>query len=87
CDQRRGVIKLQNGADDLPYSKAAHQVIIALRCATHQRPFNMVNDKYYKMEVQMLRPGTELPHPTTVSKDIKYLYIDLASDVRAYFVV
>ncbi|KIK80541.1 hypothetical protein PAXRUDRAFT_158409, partial [Paxillus rubicundulus Ve08.2h10] len=57
-----------------PYSKAAHQAVIALHCATHQCPFNMVNDKYYKIEIQMLCSGTELPHPTTVSRDIKDLY-------------
>ncbi|KIK75066.1 hypothetical protein PAXRUDRAFT_90816, partial [Paxillus rubicundulus Ve08.2h10] len=73
-------------AGGFPY-KAAHRAVIALRCATHQRPFNMVNDKYYKIEIQMLCPGTELPHPTTVSRDIKDLYTGLAGDVRAYFMV
>ncbi|KIK93837.1 hypothetical protein PAXRUDRAFT_144159, partial [Paxillus rubicundulus Ve08.2h10] len=71
----------------LPYSKAAHCVVIALHCVKNQCPFNMVNDKYYKMEVKMLPPGTELPHTSTVSQDIKDLYTNLTLDVQAYFAV
>lgn len=35
----------------------------------------------------MLRPGTIVPHPTTVSDDIKHLYVELSKVVRAYFKV
>jgi hypothetical protein len=87
CDQRRGVTASTRTLADLPYSKAAHRAIIALRCAKSQRPANMVKDKFYEMEVQMLRPGTEIPHPSTISRDIKDLYKDLAVDVRNYFLV
>jgi len=48
-----------------------------MRSATSNHPFNAVTDKYYKMEVEMLRPGTVIPHPTTVSQDIKHLYVEL----------
>ncbi|KAF8835609.1 hypothetical protein BDN67DRAFT_912737 [Paxillus ammoniavirescens] len=89
CDRRRGVeILTKKGSEfSLPYSVAAHRAIIALRCAKNQHPFNMVKDKYYLMEVEMLQPGTVVPHPTTVSLDIKDLYKALAVDVREYFIV
>jgi len=89
---RRGVAPLAAGTlNDTtvvpPYSVSGHRALIALRCAKSFRPFNMVRDKFYKMEVEMLRPGTHLPHPGTVSKDINHLYQELSKDVRAYFEV
>ncbi|KIK79421.1 hypothetical protein PAXRUDRAFT_161343 [Paxillus rubicundulus Ve08.2h10] len=89
CDHCRGALSSwpKDSKNVLPYSKAAHCAIIALCCAKNQCPFNMVNDKYYKMEVQMLCPGTELPHTSTVSQDIKDLYTNLALDIQAYFAV
>jgi hypothetical protein len=44
-------------------------------------PFNAVNDKYYKMEVELLCPGTKVPAPKMVSFDIKHLYLELSKDV------
>jgi hypothetical protein len=70
-----------------PYSEAAHRTIIALRSATSHHPFNTVADKYYKMEVELLRPGTKIPFPKTVSLDINTLYLELSKDVWAYFKV
>jgi len=70
-----------------PYSVAEHHVIIALKSATSHRPFNAVHDKYYRMEVELLQPGTVIPHAMTVSHDIKHLYIELSKTVRDYFKV
>jgi len=39
------------------------------------------------MEVEMLRPGTKIPHATTVSLDIKLLYVELSKTVHDYFKV
>lgn len=67
------------------YSEEAHHAIIALRCATSHRPFNSVNDKYYKMEIELLHPGTKIPSPKTVSLDVKHLYVEPSKDVCTYF--
>jgi hypothetical protein len=93
CDAARGVMPLPtlvtaaSGSASLPYSEAAHRTVIALRSATSHRPFNAVADKYYKMEVELLRPGTKIPSPKTVSLDINTLYLELSKGVRAYFKV
>ena len=42
-------------------------------------------DEDYQAEVDMLRPGTKLPHPTTVSRDIQAIYLDMSKHVRDYF--
>lgn len=90
CDEERGVAAAKPADDSLQadlYTPARHRTLIALRCATEQRPFNMVTDKYYKMEVDLLRRGTLIPSPNTVSRDIRDLYVELSKDVRDYFVV
>src|SRR5438876_10306416 len=67
CYERRGENRL--GMDKrartaaVPYSEVAHHALIALRCAKNHRPFNSVLDEDYQTEVDMLRPGTKLPHP------------------------
>lgn len=90
CDtvhsETSSAIALQNGNLSI-YSPAAHRTVIAMKSATSNRPFNAVHNKYYKMEVEMLRPGTVIPHPTTVSLDIKHLYVELSKTVRSYFKV
>ena len=76
CDKRNGVVAVAmkpdgNGVASAPtYSVAAHHALISLRCAKNQWPFNSILDDDYQMEVQMLRLGTVLPHPATVSHDI-----------------
>ncbi len=69
----------------IPYTKAAHRALIVLRCAKNHRPFNSVLDKDYQAEVNMLRPGTKLPHPTTISRDIQAIYLDMSQHIRSYF--
>jgi hypothetical protein len=46
-----------------------------MRTATSNRPFNIVTDKYYRTEVELLRPGTIIPSPSTVSRNLKLLYL------------
>ena len=70
-----------------PYSAAAHRTLIAMRCTKNHRPFNSVLDEDYQAEVQMLRPGTILPSPQTVSHDIKAIYSEMSKNVRNYFLV
>lgn len=92
CDLARGVVtqgqlsaELSSGA--IPYTSAAHRVLIAMKSAVSHRPFNAVHDTFYQMEVEMLRPGTTLPHRTTISRDIKHLYSELSTVVLKYFKV
>ncbi|KAJ7189230.1 hypothetical protein C8R46DRAFT_842336, partial [Mycena filopes] len=86
CDEDRGVIT-ERPSTAPTYSVAAHRTIIAMRTATSNRPFNIVHDPYYEQEVQLLRPGTTLPSATTVSNDLKVLYLELSKQVKAYFMV
>lgn len=58
-----------------------------MRTATSHRPFNSVNDKYYRMEVELLRPGTIIPSASTVSRDLNLLYMELSKGVKSYFAV
>jgi hypothetical protein len=69
------------------YTPANHQTLIAMRCAKSHRPMNSVADEDYQTEVEMLRPGTVLPHPSTVSRDIKSIYLTWSILVRTYFAV
>ncbi|KAJ7442035.1 hypothetical protein FB451DRAFT_944207, partial [Mycena latifolia] len=86
CDSDRGAVIVRSSAAP-EYSPAAHRAIIAMRTATSHRPFNFINDKYYKMEVEMLRPGAIIPSPSTVSRDLKLLYVELSRNVKSYFLV
>lgn len=70
-----------------PYSPAAHRALIALRCAKNNRPFNAVLDEDYQDEIRMLRPGTVLPSPITVSRDINEIYLEMSRHVKNYFTV
>ncbi|KAG8914001.1 hypothetical protein FRC00_001108 [Tulasnella sp. 408] len=69
------------------YDKHRHCAIIALRCARHHRPFNMVNDEEYKMEVALLNPKASIPSAKTVSRDTQNLWTFTSAHVSAYFSV
>ncbi|KAF8960345.1 hypothetical protein BDZ97DRAFT_1604568, partial [Flammula alnicola] len=71
----------------ISYSEAAHCALIALRCAKNARPINSVLDEDYKLEVEMLRPGTKLPSPMTVQRDLLYIYEQASIAVKNYFLV
>ncbi|EJD08328.1 uncharacterized protein FOMMEDRAFT_39890, partial [Fomitiporia mediterranea MF3/22] len=61
--------------------------LIVLQCTVNNQPFNSVKDKYYCLETEMLCSSTQLPTPSTVSKDIKNIYKGLSIHVHNYFKV
>jgi hypothetical protein len=89
CFERQGENRPSDArvarAAAIPYTAAAHHALIALRCAKNHRPFNSVLDEDYQAEVNMLHPGTKLLHPTTVSRDIHAIYLDMSQHIRNYF--
>lgn len=89
CDSRWGVTQPPTSSPHFfsGYSEARHRVLIALRCAQNKRAFNSVADKLYQQEVELLRPGTMLPSPKTVSRDIQTIYASAAGGVREYLQV
>jgi hypothetical protein len=90
CNARRGIVDSRRAEESLslgPYSEARHRTIIALRCAESSRAAHLVTDKYYRMEVELLRPGTTIPSEHTVSRDLKLLHQQLAKEGQAYFMV
>ena len=96
CNQRRGVTSGDPstvGAQQTieksisEYTPAKHRAIIAMRCCVSKRPFNMVTDPHYNEEVQLLRPGTAIPCPVTVSRDVNQIYKIGSKQVKEYFSV
>ncbi|KAF9037431.1 hypothetical protein BDP27DRAFT_1190478, partial [Rhodocollybia butyracea] len=89
CDTGRGISVSQGPSSPLhlQYSPAAHRAVIVLKCASSFRPFNSVNDRWYKVEVEMLRPGTLLPSAATLSRDTKILYQNGAEQLQRYLLV
>ncbi|KAJ6619854.1 hypothetical protein B0H10DRAFT_1792703 [Mycena sp. CBHHK59/15] len=94
CNARRGMKgnTNKNAQQDLfgsvlRYTLARHRAIIALQCASSHRPFNSVADPYYLEEVELLHPGTKVPAPITVSRDVQTLYRKGAKKVKEYFKV
>ena len=90
CDKQSGVDTLapvEKPAVSQPYMPAAHRALIAQRCAKNHCPFNSVTDEDYIAEVEMLRPGTKVPSPATVSRDVKAIYAEVSKLVRTYFMV
>ncbi|KAG9079673.1 hypothetical protein FRC06_007593 [Ceratobasidium sp. 370] len=89
CSQRH----LGHSADDTatsevvvpPYSEAKHRAILALWSAHSHRSFASLTDKFHRMEVEYLRPGTTLPSSSTISRDVKTIYAKYAPRVREYF--
>ena len=89
CLASQGVIPSNTSStkSSIPYSLANHRALIAMRCAKNARPFNSVYDEDYLNEVEMLRPGTIVPSPSTVSRDINDIYVALSTHVKNYFFV
>ncbi|KAL1739613.1 hypothetical protein HDZ31DRAFT_1593, partial [Schizophyllum fasciatum] len=86
CDKQRGVV-VARPLSSISYSYIAHRTLIALRCVMNHRPFESVRDPFYAQEIEMLRPGTKLPSPKTVSRDVKRLYEGLAVHFQSYLKV
>ena len=88
CFSRQGVSQAPtSGPPVLEYTASNHRALIAIRCAKNSRPINEILDEEYRQEVQMLRPGAVVPHPTTVASDLLHLYMDLSLFVVSYFAV
>ncbi|KAG8933501.1 hypothetical protein FRC01_008781 [Tulasnella sp. 417] len=67
------------------YDLYRHRTLIALRCARYHRPFNMVEDEEYKMEVALLNPDASIPSAKTVSRDTQKLWTFTSTQLAAYF--
>ncbi|KAJ6619309.1 hypothetical protein B0H10DRAFT_1793890 [Mycena sp. CBHHK59/15] len=94
CEAKRGVSgdSNKNAQQDLhrsvsSYTPARHRALIALRCTSSHRPFNSILDPFYLEEIRLLRPGTKVPSPQTVSRDVRLLYKEGAKAVKEYFAV
>ncbi|KAF8989226.1 hypothetical protein BDQ17DRAFT_1257064, partial [Cyathus striatus] len=89
CNERLQKCALAQDIDEdtIPYSEVAFRTLIALHCAASNRPFNIVNDKYYQLQVNMLHPGTKLPSDRTVQRDTLRLFQKISLHVKEYFLV
>ncbi|KAJ6632312.1 hypothetical protein B0H10DRAFT_1772265, partial [Mycena sp. CBHHK59/15] len=96
CCRKRGVVadvdSSKGAQQDLfcsvsHYTPAHHRALIALRCARSHRPFNSVKDELYLEEVELLWPGTHIPSPSTVLRDVQTLYLEGSKQVKEYFKV
>jgi hypothetical protein len=88
CDEKQGIVNsARSELCGLTYDPIVHRTIVALRCAHSHRPCNSARDRFYKLEVELLRPGTHVPSPGNISLDIKRLYIGLAPNITNYILV
>ncbi|KAK7015736.1 dimer-Tnp-hAT domain-containing protein [Favolaschia claudopus] len=69
----------------IPYSEARRRAICAIRCAANKPPFASQDDKWYRYEVDLLRPGTIPPSSKVVECDVGLMYVQYAKVVRWYF--
>ena len=85
CEEKQGIYQPQPASSSVPYTVKNHCALIALHCVKHARPMNEIMDDNYQAEVDMLCPGTVIPHPTTIQWDLylcSYLHF-----VMNYFLV
>jgi hypothetical protein len=92
CNRRRNVtmthaMQVVEHTTTGSYTPARHRAIAALWGATSARPLRMMFDKYHRMEVELLRPGTTLPSESTTARDMKLLHRELAIQVKGFFQV
>jgi len=87
CEEKQGIYQPRSASSSLPYSPETHRALLVLRCAKHARPMNEILDDDYQTEVEMLRPGTVVPHPTTIQRDLVNIYEHMSDFVRNYFLV
>ena len=88
CLRKQGIERQKNASPDaIPYSESGHRVLIAMQCAKQSRPINAVLDEDYQREVEMLHPGTHLPHATTIQRDLIHIYEHASIWVMNYFLV
>ncbi|CAE6488191.1 unnamed protein product [Rhizoctonia solani] len=67
------------------YSPTRLRALIALWCARNHRPFELFRDDLFTAIVNKLRPGTSLPDPSTISRDVRNIYFDNKDAIRQYF--
>lgn len=89
CEKKQGIQHPKSSSTTTPphYSDARYRALLALRCAKQARPINMILDDDYQEEVEMLRPGTVVPHPTTVHRDLINIYTHMSQHVYNFFAV
>ncbi|KEP46987.1 hAT family dimerization protein [Rhizoctonia solani 123E] len=85
CRARNNQCNKPNGIPSTPFSYAMHLAIIVMLCAYHYLPFAGVLHDLIRRHVQLLRPGTSMPNPTTVSRTTRLVYEKQAEKVRTYF--
>ncbi|KAK7696329.1 hypothetical protein QCA50_000983 [Cerrena zonata] len=56
------------------YSKASFRYLLALWVSRHHCPFVIVQDEELLRIFRMLYSRVEVPHPTTVSRNVKYIF-------------
>lgn len=87
CEEKQGTYQASPASSNIPYSPENHHALIALCCAKHACPINEILDDDYRAEVDMLCPGTIVPHPTTIQRDLISIYIQMSTFVMNYFAV
>ncbi|KAF8595108.1 hypothetical protein BDV93DRAFT_457541, partial [Ceratobasidium sp. AG-I] len=70
-----------------PFSVARFRALLALWCARNHRPFELVENTLFGAIVDELRPGTLLPDPTTIGRDVRNIYCKNEDWIRSYFKV
>jgi hypothetical protein len=87
CEEKQGVYQSQPASASIPYTPETHRALIVLHCAKYSRPINFILDDDYQAEVEMLHPGTVLPHQTTSQHDLVNIYLGMSTFVMNYFAV
>jgi hypothetical protein len=89
CDARHHSHELakSSSAAPRPFSLARFRALLALWCAQNHRPFELVDNELFGAIVDELRPGTLLPDPTTISRDVRVIYRKNEDWIRQYFEV
>jgi hypothetical protein len=61
-------------ASGTTYSPARFRYLLAMWCSRHYRPFNIVKDEELLDIFTMLYARIDVPHPVTVSRDVKEIF-------------
>lgn len=57
------------------YSKAKFRLLCSLWVARHHRPYTIIQDEELLAIFRMLYGRVEVPHPTTLSRDVREVYV------------
>lgn len=69
------------------YSPARFRFLLAMWCACRHQPFNIVGDKELQEILQMLYSCVDIPHPITVSCDVKEIFCLCKQNVAKFLQV